>query len=86
MTPVYIYRHRQKRDVHCCCLHDAKHFEKSDQWELVESVDPLAWIAKHYPADRETVDMAKLGIPNGFKLVRVPFGYQVVSIKEEKNE
>jgi hypothetical protein len=85
MTPVYIYRHKVNKKIHCACLHDALHFERSEQWDLVESVDPLSWITKHYPneSDRETAGMAKLAIPYGFKLIKVPFGWQVCSIQEE---
>lgn len=44
LTAVFVYEHNKSGDIKVCWLEDAKEMKLDDDWTLVASIDPRAYI------------------------------------------
>ena len=80
MKPVFVFKHIETNEIRAVAMDNVGSVDKS--WKLIDSLDPVSWIQHNYIRSNQS-EMPRVLVPHGFKVVKVPFGYQVCSIPEE---
>jgi hypothetical protein len=80
MKPVFVFKHIETGEIMAVAMDNVGSVDKS--WKLVDSLDPVSWIQHNYPKSNEK-EIARVLLPNGHKLVKIPFGWQICSIPDE---
>jgi hypothetical protein len=80
MTPVFVFKHRETGEIKVTSMKHTRTL--NEEWELIDSLNPVSWIQLNYLKANEN-EMPRVLVPHGFKVVKIPFGYQICSIPED---